>query len=204
MRATHVTAALRALVVIGAGLLLSSCDSAGGGGAGGGVDNNGVFLFTSSIEPEDITGSTKDVDLVQGICDPGPPPEVEPFSDHDALVSFGTFTIDNVPTNATLIFITNYTIVYTINPNSFPGPVPPSLEVGSGVNIVVPVNGSVDATVSIFNVQQKVDFVAAGWVPFSEPSYTATYTFRGEDEFGRSVSTSASTELLLTDFNNCS
>lgn len=206
MRVTRVVAALRALVLILAGLALSSCgDEAGGGGACGGVDNNGVCLFISGIEPFDTNGSTIDVDVIQNVCDPiAVPPVIEPFSDHDALVTFGSFTIGNVPTTTTRIFIVSYTISYGINLGSIPGPVPPSVTIGTGSIIEVPTNGSAQATVTIFNQAQKAGYVVlSGGAPVGEPSYFARYTFNGEDEFGNTVFTQASTQILLADFNNC-
>ncbi|MFB3088391.1 MAG: hypothetical protein ACE10E_08795 [Acidiferrobacterales bacterium] len=205
MRATHVIAALRALALILAGLALSSCgDEAGGGGACGGVDNNGVCLFISSIEPFDTNGNTIDVDVQQNVCDPVPvPPVIEPFSDHDALVTFGAFTIGNAPTTTTRIFIVSYTISYGINLGSGPGPILPSVTIGTGSIIEVPTNGSVQATVTIFNQQQKAAFAADPAFVGGEPSYFARYTFNGEDEFGNTVFTQASTQILLADFNNC-
>ncbi len=209
MRVTRVVTALRALVLILAGLALSSCgDKAGGGGACGGVDNNGVCLFISSIEPVDVTGPTINVDVIlnpdcDGDGNPPPPGTIdpEPFSDHDALVTFGSFTIGNVPTTTTRIFIVSYTISYAINLGSGPGPVVPSVTIGTGSIIEVPTNGSAQADVTIFNQAQKAIFAAA--FAGGEPSYFARYTFNGEDEFGNTVFTQASTQILLADFNNC-
>ncbi len=209
MRVTRVIAAVRALALILAGLALSSCgDEAGGGGACGGVDNNGVCLFISSIEPFDTNGSTINVDVPfvsptdcngDGVFD-----DPEPFSDHDAVVTFGSFTIGNVPTTTTRIFIVSYTISYAINLGSGPGPVVPSVTIGTGSIIEVPTNGSVQATVTIFNQQQKFDYVNVfGGNQFDEVYYLARYTFNGEDEFGNTVFTQASTQILLANFNNC-
>ena len=208
MRVTRVVAALRALVLILAGLALSSCgDKAGGGGACGGVDNNGVCLFISSIEPFDTNGPTINVDVPfvsptdcngDGVFD-----DPEPFSDHDAVVTFGSFTIGNVPTTTTRIFIVSYTISYAINLGSGPGPVVPSVTIGTGSIIEVPTNGSVQATVTIFNQAQKAAFAADPAFVGGEPSYFARYTFNGEDEFGNTVFTQASTQILLANFNNC-
>ena len=204
MRVTRVVAALRALVLILAGLALSSCgDKAGGGGACGGVDNNGVCLFISSIEPVDVNGPTIDVDVIPGLCPPVAMPTPEPFSDHDALVTFGSFTIGNVPTTTTRIFIVSYTISYAINLGSAPGPVVPSVTIGTGSIIEVPTNGSVQATVTIFNQAQKAAFAADPAFVGGEPSYFARYIFNGEDEFGNTVFAQASTQILLANFNNC-
>ena len=211
MRVTRVIAAVRALALILAGLALSSCgDKAGGGGACGGVDNNGVCLFISSIEPVDVTGPTINVDVIlnpdcDGDGNPPPPGTIdpEPFSDHDALVTFGSFTIGNVPTTTTRIFIVSYTISYAINLGSGPGPVVPSVTIGTGSIIQVPTNGSVQATVTIFNQTQKAAFAADPAFVGGEPSYFARYTFNGEDEFGNTVFTQASTQILLANFNNC-
>ncbi len=205
MRVTRVVAALRALVLILAGLALSSCgDKAGGGGACGGVDNNGVCLFISSIEPSDTNGSTINVDVIQNICDATVTPNIiEPFSDHDALVTFGSFTIGNAPTTTTRIFIVSYTISYAINLGSGPGPVVPSVTIGTGSIIEVPTNGSVQATVTIFNQAQKAAFAADPLFVGGEPSYFARYTFNGEDEFGNTAFAQASTQILLANFNNC-
>ncbi len=203
MRVTRVIAALRALALISAGLALSSCgDEAGGGGACGGVSSNGVCLFVSSIEPFDTNGPTIDVDVIPGLCPPAAMPTPEPFSDHDALVTFGSFTIGNVPTTTTRIFITSYTVSYALNQGSVSAPNPPSVDIVTGSTIVVPTNGSAQATVTIFNQAQKAIFAAP---PFAggEPSYTATYLFQGQDEFGNNVSAIASQQILLANFNNC-
>jgi hypothetical protein len=187
--------------------VLASCDSAGGGGACGGVDNNGVCLFVSSIEPFDVIGPTIDVDVVFTTADcnaDGTPDDPEPFSDHDAVVNFGSFTIGNVPTTSTRIFITSYTITYALNPGAPPAPNPPSFTTSTGSVIEVPTNGSAQANVTIFNQEQKFGYVVLfGGNPADEVSYTATYTFRGEDEFGNSVFVNASQQILLADFFNC-
>ncbi len=204
MRVTRVVAALRALVLILAGLALSSCgDKATGGGACGGAVNNGVCLFISSIEPFDTNGTTIDVDVIAGTCPPAAMPTPEPFSDHDALVTFGSFTIGNVPTTTTRIFITSYTVSYALNEGSVSAPNPPSVNIVTGSTIVVPTNGSAQANVTIFNQAQKAIFAADPLFVGGEPSYTATYLFQGQDEFGNNVSAIASQQILLANFNNC-
>ena len=207
MRATHVIAALRASALILAGLALSSCgDEAGGGGACGGISSNGVCLFVNSIEPFDVTGPTIDVDVVFTTNDcnaDGMPTDPEPFSDHDAVVNIGSFTIGNVPTTTTRIFITNYTVSYALNQGSVSAPNPPSVNIVTGSTIVVPTNGSVQATVTIFNQSQKAIFAADPLFVGGEPSYTATYLFQGQDEFGNNVSATASQQILLAEFLNC-
>jgi hypothetical protein len=79
----------------------------------------------------------------------------------------------------------------------------PSVTIGTGSIIEVPTNGSVQATVTIFNQAQKAAFAADPAFVGGEPSYFARYTFNGEDEFGNTVFTQASTQILLANFNNC-
>lgn len=199
------------LLALGATTVVScgSGDEAGGGGSCGGADETGVCLSVTLIAPVNLDAAfTHDVDVnFIPDCDLTTPAlEVEPFTEHFADITFTASLVEGNPVNAAFVRVTNMTITYTLNPNTpFVGPAIATLT--TGANVEVPVGTSVVQNLSLMNFQQKDDFTPlAGFnssVPFTYPSYTVTYTFTGEDNFGRDVSASGSTEVTIGAYSNC-
>lgn len=169
-----------------------------------GADLNGVCFVVSNVVPRYDNANTNNVDVVQGTCGTAP----EPFFDHGARLTLSAFTIGNNRTNSTRILVTRYTISYQLNPgsdNPALGPAIPSFQAnnfGASQTLEVPVNGTLDADFSLFDINQKIDFFFA-MTAGEYPSYTATYTVVGADEYGREVSSTGSTEIKIGDYNNC-
>ena len=181
----------------------SGDESDGGGGACGGADETGICLFVESIVVSDVDEGP-DVDVIQGICTPATmtsPAIFEDFVIARTAVTFGASQIGPELPSASLIIVTGYTITYAATP-----PVPPVVAPAitpvqfTGNTATIPVNGTATANVDLFNFAQK-----AAWAGVfnGNVTYSATYTFFGEDDLGESVSVTASALFDLANFNNC-
>lgn len=173
-----------------------------------GADVNGVCFVVSSVVPIYLDANTNNVDVTRDICEPGPPAVLEDFTDHGARLTLSAFTIGNNRTNSTRIILRNFDISYRLNPGSDNprlGPDIPSIQgnnFGTGQTFEVPVNGTLEADVSIFDIQQKTDFATA-MTGGAYPSYTATFTVYGADEYGREVSSTGSAEIKIGEYDYC-
>jgi len=204
-------------------VLLISCNQVGSNACGG-ADNTGVCLGADSIAPTYNDGNTLNVDIYRDICEPGPPPVDEIFTDHNATVTFSASLIGNAPTNVTRIRLTRYTISYTLNPgsdNPALGPAIPPFQAsnfGTGETIDISVGGTTTIDLSLFDLQQKRDFVCTVDAPSDQctqvfngigasfidfPSYTAHYTFFGEDDYGNEVFATGATEIKIGHYDYC-
>ncbi len=199
---------------------LVSCgsgDESGGGGACGGAEDTGVCLFVADIVVSDVDEGP-DVDVILDICTPAVPPALpvfEPFVIARAAVTFGASQIGPELTSANLIIITGYTITYTAIPPA--APIPPGILLVApaitpvqftGNTATIPVNGTATANVDLFTFDQKANWflefgVLNAPLTIGNITYSATYTFFGEDEFGESVSVVVSTFFDLANFDNC-
>lgn len=187
-----------------------------------GADLNGVCFVVSKVVPRYFNANTGSVDIFAAECSPGPPPVNEDFAAHSARLTLSAFTIGNNRTNSTRIILQRFDISYRLNPgsdNPALGPAIPGVQAsnfGTAQTFEVPVNGTLDADVNLFDLQQKTDYyntyVANGFpmdpasptIPANYPSYTATYTVYGADEYGRQVSSTGSAEISIGAYNNCS
>ena len=187
-----------------------------------GADLNGVCFMVSTVAPKYFDAETPSVDIYLAQCSAGPPPVFEPFSAHTARLTLSAFTIGNNRSNSTRIILRRYSISYVLNPgsdNPALGPAIPGVQVndfGTGQTFEVPVNGTLEADFTLFDLQQKQDYydtyVANGFpmdpfaptIPLNYPSYTATYTVYGADEYGREVSATGSAQISIGAYNNCS
>jgi len=212
-------------------VLLISCNQVGSNACGG-ADNTGVCLAAVSIAPTYLGGNTLDVDIYQDICPPIPPGTAEVFTDHAATVTLSASLIGNAPTNVTRIRLTRYTISYTLNPGSdkpaLGPPLPPfqSSNFATGQTIDIPVGGTTIIDLTLFDLQHKEDFLCnptIGGDPDSymcpigggafgadntpdftnHPSYTAHYTFFGEDDYGNEVWATGATEIKIGHYLFC-
>lgn len=184
-----------------------------------GADLNGVCFVVSNVVPRYLNANTNNADVIQDTCSPGPPPVAEDYTDHGARLTLSAFTIGNNRTNSTRILLTRFDIAYRLNAGSNNprlGPDIPPIQgenFATGQTFEVPVNGTLEADVSLFDIQQKIDYVTAyladGFPTVSGsldnyPSYTATYTVYGADEYGREVSSTGSAEIKIGHYYNCS
>ncbi len=195
--------------------LVGGCgDRIGGSGQCGGVDLNGVCVGVVSIQPtDDVTGfgDTSDVDayrLITGDCNAdGTANDPEPFGRHAILVTFTMSNISTVddeePALPDFVTITGYTIDYSLNPNSSSGP-PLTTRDFTGPTILVELDETVIETLRFVEIDTKTEYrnnQPLGSTVF--PSYTATYTFRGTDQFNNPLTLVAHAQFTIGDFDLC-
>ncbi len=180
---------------------LVSCgsgDSAGGGGAGGGADDTGLFLFVEDILVSDVEEGP-DIDVIQVICSAGPPVIAEDFVIARAAITFGVSEVGPVPTSGINVIITGYQLIFTPIAAPVAG-IPIPTVVNTTFTMSIDINGTATGIVELFNFQQKALVAAGGTI---EAKYNATYVFSAEDDFGESLSVTASTEFATANFNHC-
>lgn len=176
-------------------LAVASCGDRAADPPCGGVENNGVCLYVSSIMPEYRGANTPSVDVTQTPAGVDCPNGESALSAHSANITLGTAVLAG-GTNSKRITIESYNLTFTPVANAI---TPPTIDpVTYGEIIVIDVGSSVTKTFNLFSNQQKMQFEAVD--PHTYPSYDVTYTFRGKDEYGREVYTTAVTQIEVGDY----
>ncbi len=216
---------------------LVSCgsgDEAGGGGSCGGADESGICLQVNLIEPVHLDGAISlavDVDAIAD-CIAGLPLDPEPFTEHEAAITFSATLVSGNPVAASFVQITGMVVTFTQNttdplvtcvpaaPTSapctaVPGPGPAIAQLTTGVDVFIPVGTSVTQTLPMMNGERLNLYTAASGFdiftagPFDPIgdnaflSYTVRYLFTGEDEFGNSVDATGATQVSIGAYDNC-
>jgi len=189
------------------------CGGDGPGSPGSdGSEKTGVIL-TATIAPIYEGGNTSSVDAFQDICDPGPPPDAEIFTDHSAtlIVNARLLNPDTSFQPGTL-HIEKYTIKYFRSSDSIGAPpietdvrfislpiTPPS---GTGVNSVTTTTAFLD----LVRKDQYSDNMLSGKYSSSLAfinNYTAVYKFEGKNDFDEKFSFEVQTDFQIGNFDNC-
>ena len=199
-------------------LVLTGCggdDQIGAAGQCGGVESSGICVTIDLIAPGD--GNTEATDSVDAFaefdCDGDPATDdgVLLFA-HFAEVTLSAANL--IPTNIpgvtpgvpTFVTLTQYAIEYSANSGNVQ-PVPVLTNRVFNESIRIPVNGSFTTTLSFVEFQQKAEYreTAQQLFPDLNPihSYTAKYTFSGQDSLGNSVSVAAFKQFEMGDFDSC-
>jgi hypothetical protein len=191
----------KGLFLVGMLLLLASC---GTGGEGcGGIEDIVSCVTVTRIEPDMDGIQTSNVDAFQDTC---PDLTPEPFTDHNAVVTFANAPFPAFPegTDSLPVTIKNYRVSYTLNgpcPGTACPPLPP---LSAEVTISVPANQTVSATFPLVPIQSKRDYEADGGDPTAFPSYTANYVFTAQTDFFQDTFTiAADVPFTIGDFDNC-
>lgn len=144
----------------------------------GGVDESGICLEVTLIDPFNIDSEfTSDVDVnFVADCDgDGTADDPEDFTEHFADVTFSAFPISGNPVAASVVRVTGVQVVFTQNTTdplvtctnptaasapcgAVPGPGPLITTLTTPVNVVIPVGTSVTETVPLMNFQRKDDY----------------------------------------------
>lgn len=196
-------------------LALSACGGGGsggggdigGGGCGGGAAVSGIVLCVDNVQPLYNKVLTPNVDIVQGICDVGPPIVVEPYFDHQATVTISASLATGAtqPPVSTVVTLTRYVIDYTANP----GVTGPTIRSTGNLfeTITVPVAGNVARDLVLMNTQQKEQFLLdlgrAGAFDGIYRGYTVTYTFYGQDQYGSNLTARGFGQVIIGNYQNC-
>ncbi len=169
---------------------LVSCgsgDDASDGPSCGGVDESGICLQVTLIDPFNLDAEfTTDVDVNTlaliapfGGCD-GDPATVdpEPFTEHFADVTLSAFFVSGNAVAASFVQVTGMTVTFTQNTTdplvtctnptaasapcgAVAGPGPAIAQLTTPLNVTIPVGTNVIQTVSLMNFQRKDDFTPA-------------------------------------------
>ena len=214
MRQRHMTQqGLKRLVLVV--LLFASCSAPSDNGAGGGCggsESSVTCLNITGITPTNIvSGDTSNVDALQDQCRDltGAVTSIEPFGDHNALVTLANTqfpTSTGATSRALDIGTSGYSVTYTLNqcPAAARG-CPPLTGFTSGESIVIAAGQTVTVTLPFVPISVKNQYVRAGGeIGNAAPSYTVTYTFTAHtigliDTF----TVQGSAQFTITDFNNC-
>jgi hypothetical protein len=194
---------LKFFCLIGVLGMLVSCEASGGPEECAGFEKIVSCVQITSIAPED----SADVDALQNLCDPGPPPVFEDFTKHSAVV---TFSNDLLPTadGGFNIQLTSYSIEYEVVDCPQRASACPDLESpGQQLHdVFIASGGSATTTVDLVPISAKDEYVAEGGeLGLAVPTYRARYVFRGNTVpfTAGGVTLRGNVEFHITNFNTC-
>jgi hypothetical protein len=178
-----------------------------------GTENTGVIL-DATITPTYRGAITSSVDAFQGLCDAGPPPVYEVFTEHGANVTLSARLINpNTTIQPSNLYIQKYTIKYFPNSDSIGAPPIETLVVYKNDMYITPPIGTGTSTLTtpvvLLNLAMKDKYwndMLSGAYPSSVAflnNYTAIYTFEGLNELGVAFCFEAEASFQIADFDNC-
>lgn len=194
------------LVLGGSICLLASCGGPGGEGCGG-VDTRVSCVSITNIEPTDGNGTTtNDVDVTfnQDCNGDGTRDDPEPFTRHDATVTFSNQTFPTAEEPGLSVTIRSVTVSYSLLTCPAGAVCPPLTGFTENVNFSILIDTTNSGTFSLVPISVKNEFTTQGGSTTAFPTYGATYTFTGTtDFFGDTITIQGSTPIVLGGFNNC-
>jgi len=198
-------------------LLLWGCGGGGPGSPGSiGTEDTGVII-DAIITPTYLGKDTYSVDVFQQVCQAGPPPVYEDFTDHGARVTIYTRLINpNPPIPPGTLYVEKYTVEFRRSSDSIGSP--PIQSDTRYVTIVItpPKSGTGTNTLEyggliLVDLKRKAQYqtdVLSGMYSSGPPAYinnyTATYTFEGQNQYGTRFSFKAQTNFQIGSFDYCS
>ena len=192
--------------------LLIGCGGGSGSPGSHGTEDTGVKI-DATIIPVYLAANTYSVDVQQDICDVGPPPVFETFTDHGATVTFAATLINpNSTFQLGKLYVEKYTVEYRRSTDSIGSP-PIQTDTRFRTIVITPPTGAgtteVTDTLIFVDLLRKDQYrtdVLSG--QFSSGlslinNYTAIYTFEGKNEFGTGFSFKAQTDFQIGNFDYC-
>jgi len=207
-----------AILICGIPLILWGCGemSSGRGPCGGGIEAEGSCVRVEKMEPAFILGVlgeeepkvllTSAVDIfLNPDCD-GDPATVdpEPFADHSAKVTFSNTLLPDIDQKHQRdVTLTGYTVAYSLAhcPEGLQCPLLTPNQIGA--TLFLPAGGTEEFSLVLVTLGTKNEYLQKGGGVNAFPTYTATYTFSGEDEFGSPISLTAATGFTVGDYDFC-
>ena len=187
-----------------------------GGGAGSpgskGTEDTGVEV-DATVTPFYLNENTYSCDAYRDICDPGPPPEPENFTDHSAILTVTARLINpNTTFQAGTLYIEKYTVEFKRSADSVGAP--PILSDTRYKTIVIPAPvgtgvTTVEDTIILVDLIRKEQYwtnVTSGQYNSGTAylnNYTAVYKFEGKNEYGEKFSFKAQTDFQIGWFDYC-
>ncbi|MEW6001328.1 MAG: hypothetical protein AB1638_01560, partial [Nitrospirota bacterium] len=196
-------------------LFLCGCGGGGPGEPGSqGTEDTGVML-DASITPTYLGQNTASVDVFQQVCDAGPPPKYEDFTDHQATLTIVARLLNPDTTfQPGNLYIEKYTVDFHRSSESLSIGAPPiESDIRFQTIPIAPPTGTntntVTATVVLVDLKRKLQYlndVESGQFssgPAFLNNYTATYTFEGKNEFGTRFVVKAQKDFQIGSFDYC-
>lgn len=194
-------------------VLLWGCGAGPGAPGGQGTEDTGVILEATIIPTYNGT-DTYSVDVIQDVCDVGPPPVYEVFTDHSARVTISSRRLNPTSTfQPGTLYIEKYTVEFRRSTDSIGAP-PIESDTRYKSIIITPPSGAgtntVTDTVILVDLIRKdkyaTDMLSGMYTSAGSAylnNYTATFTFYGQNQFGDSFSFKAQTDFQIGSFYNC-
>ena len=193
-------------------VLLWGCGGGAGSPGSKGTEDTGVEV-DATITPLYLGDNTYSVDIVPDVCDPGPPPEAETFTDHGATLTMTARLINpNTTFQVGTLYVEKYTVQFRRSSDSIGAP--PIQSDTRYDTIVIPAPAgtgvtTVEDTVILVDLIRKDQYKAdvtsgqynSGLAYLN--NYTALYTFEGKNEYGEKFSFKAQTDFQIGNFNYC-
>jgi hypothetical protein len=195
--------------------IIASWGCGGGPGSPGSVntEDTGVTL-EATLVPTYLGNNSYSVDVVQQICQAGPPPEFEKFTDHNTTATITARLLNpNAQIPAGILYIEKYTVEFRRSSDSIGAP-PIESDTRYTSIAVTPPTGSdvatVTATLILVDLTRKGKYLTdmtsgrftSGMALIN--NYTALYTFEGKNSYGNSFSFKAQTDFQIGSFDYCS
>lgn len=193
-------------------VLLFGCGGGAGAPGSTGTEDTGVYV-DAFVTPLYLEKNTYSVDVFRDICDPGPPPEYEPFTDHNATLTVTARLINpNTTFKAGNLYVEKYTVEFRRSSDSIGSP--PILSDTRYKTIVIEAptgtgTTTVEDTVILVDLIRKDQYathVSSGQYSSDASyinNYTAVYTFSGKNEYGKSFRFKAQTDFQIGWFDYC-
>ena len=210
MRRNYVLLTLCYFLVAG---ILAGCGGGGPGSPGSqGTEDTGVML-EATIIPTYNGADTYSVDVFQQVCDEGPPPEFEVFTDHSATVIIRSRLLNPTSTfQAGTLYIEKYTVEFRRSTDSIGAP-PIESDTRYKSIVITPPSGAgtntLEDTLILVDLIRKdkyaTDMLSGMYTSGSAylNNYTATFTFYGQNQFGDSFSFTTQVDFQIGSFDNC-
>jgi len=193
-------------------VFLWGCGGGSGSPGSNGTEDTGVEV-DATITPVYLGGNTYSVDTFQVICDEGPPPVAEDFTDHNATLTMTARLINpNTSFQAGTLYVEKYTVQFRRSSDSIGAPPIQSDTRYNTIVIPAPTGTgvtSVEATVILVDLIRKDQYTAdvtSGQYNSGSAylnNYTAIYTFEGKNEYGEKFSFKAQTDFQIGNFDYC-
>lgn len=194
-------------------LLLWGCGGGGPGSPGStGTEDTGVIV-DATVVPNYLGEDTSSVDAVQDICDPGPPPTYEDFTDHGATLTINARLVNpNTTFRVGTLYVERYTVEYRRSNDSIGAP-PIESDTRYPTIVITPPTGdgvsTVSTTVILIDLKRKEKYLndmlsgqyTSGMAYIN--NYTAIYTFYGKNEFGTAFSFKVTVDFQIGNFDHC-
>jgi hypothetical protein len=198
------------LFVLAMAGLLTACSSPGGEECGG-IEDIVSCISVSSIQPTSTAGgNSSDVDVIQvPDCDNDPTTnDPEPFTKHDALVTFTNAAFPNFlnPDEADSLDVTIERVQITYRVNNCPplAGCPPLTALNQAVSLTIPADSTVTGTFPLVPLSTKDEFLALGGSANAFPSYTASYVFTARTQsFSDTITIRGATNFVMGNFDLC-